>query len=170
MPFGFSACYHAENAAELTSPEFLGNLLEAGCLFGWYFPFAPLDHDPQSVEARRGLEHTKEPIGNRLRSLRELSPISLVDIGEDAQFTHDGSTAGADTQPAEGEDAPLLLHYMNSSARQLTLLESVEVAAASSRGISAVPERLLPYCPLRGTTDMMKQTVCASLLSRASTV
>lgn len=40
LPFGFSTCYHRQNAKVVGSEEYIDLMVEKGCKFGWYFTYS----------------------------------------------------------------------------------------------------------------------------------
>jgi MoaA/NifB/PqqE/SkfB family radical SAM enzyme len=45
LPFGFSTCYHSQNAEVIGSEEYFDAMIEKGCKFGWFFTYMPVGND-----------------------------------------------------------------------------------------------------------------------------
>ena len=117
LPFGFAACCYNGNAPAVFSRGFLEGMLEDGALFGMYYTCperrSGRDRQPTAVQLR--------DTAVRIRSARERYPISLIDLRQDVTF-----------RCAEAREG-MPLHWVDSSIRHLTLLESLELAALGSR-------------------------------------
>jgi hypothetical protein len=81
MIFGFSATVTRHNVDTLTSEEFIDNMIEKGCSFGWYFIYVPVGKNPDmelmvKPEQRDGLRRS-------LQRIRSNKPIFVGDFWND---------------------------------------------------------------------------------------
>jgi len=84
--FGFSVTETRYNAEEVSSEAFVDEMLELGCINGWYFQYIPigLDPDPSMMLTPQ----QRDMLRRRIYKLRNTKPIFLVD------FWNDGPAAG----------------------------------------------------------------------------
>ena len=78
IPFGFSATVHSENFREVTSPEFLEAMVQAGNLLGVYMQFVPLnpDHDLSLALNPKSLTEYRQ----RFTFASSDSPLPLIEL------------------------------------------------------------------------------------------
>lgn len=150
VPFGFSACCYNGNLPSVLSRGFLEGLVADGALFGVYYPYLALRISGIG-SLRLGREQLMS-LGGKIRQLKEHSPIALIDVHRDVSLVGQSSRGS------------LLLHRVDSSIRNLTLLESMERAA---QGPSAClypgdPEHR-GACPLLNEEGWPKRLLCNSL-------
>lgn len=91
VPFGFSVTATRYNVEEITSDEFIDDLIEKGCLNGWYFQYIPIGRNPDT-----SLMITPEQrnyLRKRVYKLRNTKPIFLVDFWNDGPLMN-GCMAG----------------------------------------------------------------------------
>jgi MoaA/NifB/PqqE/SkfB family radical SAM enzyme len=91
--FGFSATCTSENSGELTSDRFLDQMLEKGCLVGWFFQYIPtgLSPDPSLMASPR----QRVQLHERVEQWRREKPIFLGDFWNDGPYV-DGCMAGGE--------------------------------------------------------------------------
>ncbi len=146
LPFGFASCYYNGNIPSAFSRGFLEGLLEDGALFGLYYPypgrFPTRQLQPTALQLR--------DMGLRLQNARERYPISLVDLRQDVSFRC--------LEAGEG----LPMHWLGAGLRNLTLLESLELAALGAQpfGVSRAARR---GCPLRTDAQWAKTALGSAL-------
>jgi hypothetical protein len=150
VPFGFTACCYNGNTPSVLSRGFLEALVADGALFGVYYPHLALR--VSGVGSLRLGREALMSLGGKIRELKERSPIALIDVHSEVSFV------GQDPRGS------LLLHRVDSSIRNLTLLESLECAA---QGLSAClypgdPEHR-GVCPLLNEEGWPKRLLCNSL-------
>jgi len=146
LPFGFAACYYNGNAPAVFSRGFLEGLLEAGALFGLYYPYPGLFPGRQRRPTALQLRDT----GLRLQAARERYPIALIDVRQDVSF-----------RCLEGGEG-LPLHWVSAGLRHLTLLESLEQASLGLRPPSG-PQDPRQGCPLGADPQWAKSALGAAL-------
>lgn len=79
--FGFSAAYYRHNTGEVGSEEFIDLMVARGCIFGWYFPYTPVEAgaDPDMT----ALPEQHAFIRRQVKRFRETKPIAVFDFGND---------------------------------------------------------------------------------------
>ncbi len=146
LPIGFAACYYNGNSPAVFSRGFLEGLIEGGALFGLYYPhpgrFSARSLHPTALQLRN--------TGVRIQRARERYPISLVDLRQDVTFRCLDSAQG------------LPMHWVGAGQRQLTLLESLELAALGSPPGPA-PRAHRRGCPLRTEVQWAKTALGVAL-------
>ncbi|MDH7483251.1 MAG: radical SAM protein [Spirochaetales bacterium] len=163
-PFGFSACYHAQNTEAVGSEEFLDFLIGKGCMFGWYFTFMPLGRDA-SVDLLASPEQ-RAYMFRWVREMRSRKPIFLLDFWNDGQYS-EGCVAGGRSYlhiNAAGDVEPCaFIHYSNMNIREVSLLEALRSPLFMEyRKHQPFNENHLRPCPLLDNPDMLAQMVKAS--------
>lgn len=127
--FGASICYTGTNYLEVTSDEFLNQIIEKGCRYIWYFHYMPVSNSADikllpTKEQREYLYH-------RIREIRSVTggkPIFAIDFQNDGEFVG-GCIAGGRNYfhvNANGDVEPcVFIHYSSANIRENTLLEAL---------------------------------------------
>ncbi|MHC4661513.1 MAG: radical SAM protein [Planctomycetota bacterium] len=79
--FGFSATATRHNALDIVSDEFIGKMVDAGCLFGWWFQYIPIGRDP-NPELMVTPEH-RNLMRRQVYHIRNTFPILAADFWND---------------------------------------------------------------------------------------
>ena len=161
IPFGFSTCYHSQNWNIVGEPEYLDQMIEAGCYFGWYFTYIPLGkHADLSLLARP--EH-REHMYYRVREARQTKPIFLIDFWNDGEYVN-GCIAGGRRYlhiNANGDVEPCaFIHYSDTNIKNVSLLEALQSPLfLQYQKNQPFNQNHLRPCPLLDNPDALKSIV-----------
>ncbi|HPC35894.1 MAG TPA: radical SAM protein [Candidatus Marinimicrobia bacterium] len=164
IPFGFSTCYHSQNWNIVAEPEYLDQMIEAGCLFGWYFTYMPLGkHADLSLLARP--EH-REHMYYRVREARQTKPIFLIDFWNDGEYVN-GCIAGGRRYlhiNANGDVEPCaFIHYSDTNIKNVSLMEALQSPLfLQYQKHQPFNQNHLRPCPLLDNPDALKSIVLAT--------
>lgn len=89
--FGFSVTSTRHNIYKVTSDEFIDNLIEKGCLNGWYFQYIPIGRNPDTSLMLTPKQ--RDYARKRVYKLRNTKPIFLIDFWNDGPVVN-GCMAG----------------------------------------------------------------------------
>jgi MoaA/NifB/PqqE/SkfB family radical SAM enzyme len=138
--FGFSSTATARNAEDIMSDEFVEEMIEAGCLYGWYFQYVPIGRAPDltlMVSAEQ-----REMMRVRVGELRGKYPIFLADFWNDGPEVN-GCMAGGRRYlhiTNSGDVEPCVFcHFAVDNIKETTLTEAL--GSPFFRGIRAA----IPY-------------------------
>ncbi|NLM55607.1 MAG: radical SAM protein [Firmicutes bacterium] len=126
VAFGFSACYHRHNTAEVASEQFVDAMIEKGCFFGWYFTYIPLGRnaDPELIAT----PEQRQLMYEKVREYRAAKDIFILDFWNDGEYVN-GCIAGGRRYlhiNAHGDVEPCaFIHYSNVNIRETTLLDAL---------------------------------------------
>lgn len=81
VPFGFSCTPMRDTWDKMMTEEFVSEMVERGCIYGWLFQYIPIgrDPDPDLMVPPEG----RDEMRRRLYKFREKYPIYLVDFWND---------------------------------------------------------------------------------------
>jgi MoaA/NifB/PqqE/SkfB family radical SAM enzyme len=164
VPFGFSTCYHSKNIDSVGSEQYIDDMIEKGCIFGWYFTYMPLGKDAQldliTTPAQR------EYMYHQVRGFRNTKPIFLMDFWNDGDFSG-GCIAGGRKYlhiNANGDVEPCaFIHYSNVNIKDVSLLEALQSPLFMQyRQNQPFNENLLRPCPLLDNPHKLREMVHSS--------
>jgi len=91
IPVAFSATYSKANYESVATPEFFDAMIDAGCIFGWFFPLMPVGSCavPQLMLG----PYEKMQMRDRLAEARRTKPLFFFDFGHD-EWMAGGCLAG----------------------------------------------------------------------------
>ncbi|MCR3921972.1 MAG: radical SAM protein, partial [Firmicutes bacterium] len=159
--FGFSTCYHSQNAQVVGSDDYVDFLIDKGCYFGWYFTYMPLGENADlslltTPEQRKYMYH-------QVRKFRAEKPIFLLDFWNDGEYVH-GCIAGGRKYfhiNANGDAEPCaFIHYSDRNINQSSLLEVLKspLFQQYSQNQPFNDNHLRP-CPLLDNPDKLRAMV-----------
>lgn len=128
--YGVSVCYTSQNYKQVTSDEFMGDLISRGCKLAWYFHYMPVGNDADvsllpDADAR-------EYVYRRVREIRSGESshnIFTIDFQNDGEFIN-GCIAGGKNYfhiNSNGDMEPcVFIHYSDSNIREKSILEGLQ--------------------------------------------
>ncbi|WP_027399428.1 radical SAM protein [Anaerovorax odorimutans] len=127
LPFGFSTCYHRQNAEIIGSEAYFDEMIKRGCKFGWIFTYMPVGTD--AVTDLMATAEQREYMYHQVRDFRSKKPIFTMDFWNDGEYV-DGCIAGGRCYlhiNANGDIEPCaFIHYADSNIKEKTLLEALQ--------------------------------------------
>ena len=161
LPFGFSACYHRNNAEVIGSEEFIDELIDRGCKFGWFFTYMPVGN--KAVPELLATPEQREYMYHQTRKFRKTKPIFTVDFWNDGEYI-DGCIAGGRCYlhiNAAGDIEPCaFIHYADSNIKEKTLLEALRSPLFMQyRKNQPFNENMLRPCPLLDNPGKLPELV-----------
>lgn len=164
LPFGFSACYHRQNAEVIGSEEYIDEMIARGCKFAWLFTYIPVGKD--AVVDLLATSEQREYMYHQIRKFRKEKPIFTMDFWNDGEYV-DGCIAGGRCYlhiNAAGDIEPCaFIHYADSNIREKTLLEALQSPLFMQyRKNQPFSENMLRPCPLLDNPEKLAAMVHAS--------
>lgn len=124
--FGFSTCYHSKNTEIVGSDEWVDQMIEKGCKFGWYFTYVPIGKD--AVPELLASPEQREYMYHQVRKFRETKPCFILDFWNDGEYV-EGCIAGGRNYlhiNSNGDVEPCaFIHYSNVNIKDVELLEAL---------------------------------------------
>ncbi len=127
LPFGYSTCYHSQNADIIGSEAYTDMMIEKGCKFGWYFTYIPIGKDAKvdlMVTPRQ-----REFMYRKINEYRGTKPVFTMDFWNDGDHAG-GCIAGGKVYlhiNANGDVEPCgFIHYSNANIKEVSLLEALQ--------------------------------------------
>jgi len=161
LPFGFSTCYHSQNAEVIGSEAYFDDMIEKGCKFGWIFTYMPVGAG--AVPELLATSEQREFIYHKIREFRKTKPIFTLDFWNDGEYVN-GCIAGGRCYlhiNANGDIEPCaFIHYSDSNIRETTLLEALQSPFFMQyRRHQPFNENMLRVCPLLDNPGALAQMV-----------
>ena len=125
--FGFSATGTRHNVEKIMSEEFIEDMVERGCLYGWYFQYIPVGREPdmELMVTPEQREHMRKQVYH----LRNKYPIFLSDFWNDGVEVN-GCMAGGRRYfhvNNEGDIEPCVFcHFAIDNIREKSLTEALK--------------------------------------------
>ncbi len=164
LPFGFSACYHRQNAEVIGSEEYIDEMIARGCKFAWLFTYIPVGKDAvvdliATPEQRKYMYH-------QIRKFRKEKPLFTMDFWNDGEYV-DGCIAGGRCYlhiNAAGDIEPCaFIHFADCNIKDKTLLEALQSPLFMEyRKNQPFNENMLRPCPLLDNPEKLAAMVHAS--------
>jgi MoaA/NifB/PqqE/SkfB family radical SAM enzyme len=164
LPFGFSACYHRQNAKVIGSEEYFDEMIARGCKFAWLFTYIPVGKD--AVVDLIATAEQREYMYHQIRKFRREKPIFTMDFWNDGEYVR-GCIAGGRCYlhiNAAGDIEPCaFIHYADSNIKDKTLLEALQSPLFMEyRKGQPFNENFLRPCPLLDNPERLAAMVHAS--------
>ncbi|WP_330587133.1 radical SAM protein [Aminipila butyrica] len=164
LPFGFSACYHRQNAEIIGSESYIDDMIQRGCKFGWLFTYMPVG--TSALPELMATAKQREFLYRQIRQFRQNKPIFTMDFWNDGEYVN-GCIAGGRCYlhiNANGDIDPCaFIHYSDSNIKEKTLLEALRSPLFMEyRRHQPFNENLLRVCPLLDNPGALAQMVRAS--------
>lgn len=135
---GFAATATAENVYEVSSEEFVDEMIDQGALAGWYFHYIPIGLRPEPgrmISARQ-----RDALRRRVFELRNSRPIFLADFWNDGPAVQ-GCLAGGrrylHVNPNGDVEPCVFVHFAVDNLRRVSIREALRspFMTAIRRGI-----------------------------------
>lgn len=164
LPFGFSACYHRQNAEVIGSEEYIDEMIARGCKFAWLFTYIPVGKD--AVTDLLATPEQREYMYHQIRKFRGEKPIFTMDFWNDGEYV-DGCIAGGRCYlhiNAAGDIEPCaFIHYADTNIKEHTLLEALQSPLFMQyRKNQPFSENMLRPCPLLDNPEKLAAMVHGS--------
>ena len=128
--YGVSVCYTSKNYLQVTSDEFIANMINHGCKLAWFFHYMPVGNDadvsllPSPDQRKYVLKRIRE-----IRSGSSPHKMYAIDFQNDGEFIN-GCIAGGKNYlhiNSQGDMEPcVFIHYSDSNIRDNTILEALQ--------------------------------------------
>lgn len=164
LPFGVSTCYTSRNYADITSEEFMDDIIGSGALFVWFFHYMPVGNTA-ATELLPSPEQ-REAVYHRIRAFRETKAIFSMDFQNDAEYVG-GCIAGGRNYlhiNAKGDVEPcVFIHYSNCNIHEVSLLEALKSPLFMAyRDNQPFNENMLQPCPMLENPEKLRAIVKAA--------
>ena len=164
LPFGFSACYHRQNADVIASEAYIDEMIARGCKFAWIFTYVPVGND--AVIDLLATAEQRELMYHQIRKYRKEKPLFTMDFWNDGEYVK-GCIAGGRCYlhiNAAGDIEPCaFIHYADSNIKDKTLLEALQSPLFMEyRKNQPFNENFLRPCPLLDNPEKLAGMVHAS--------
>jgi MoaA/NifB/PqqE/SkfB family radical SAM enzyme len=164
LVFGFSACYHSKNTDSIGSEEFIDDMIQKGCKFGWFFTYMPIGKD--AVPELMASSQQREFMYHQLRKFRKTKPLFMMDFWNDGEYVK-GCIAGGRHYlhiNANGDIEPCaFIHYSDTNIKEKTLIDALQSPLFMQyRKNQPFNENHLRPCPLLDNPPKLAQMVEAS--------
>ncbi len=164
LPFGFSACYHRQNAEVIGSEEYIDEMIARGCKFAWIFTYIPVGQD--AVLDLIATPEQREYMYRQIRKFRKEKPLFTMDFWNDGEYVN-GCIAGGRCYlhiNAAGDIEPCaFIHYADCNIKDKTLLEALQSPLFMQyRQNQPFNENMLRPCPLLDNPERLSAMVHAS--------
>lgn len=164
LPFGFSTCYHKENAEIIGSEKYFDDMIEKGCKFGWLFTYIPVG--ASAIPELMATAEQRAFLYYQVRKFRSTKPIFTMDFWNDGEYVN-GCIAGGRCYlhiNANGDIDPCaFVHYSDSNIKEKSLLEALQSPLFMEyRHHQPFSDNRLRVCPLLDNPGVLSQMVHAS--------
>ena len=126
VAFGFSACYHADNADEVSGDAFLDFLREKGCWTGWMFTYVPVGRDADLSMVCR--PEQREAVARRTADYTRRHGMTLIDFWNNGHLSGGcvGGGMGFAHINARGDVEPCAFsHWSDRNIHRSSLVEAL---------------------------------------------
>lgn len=164
LPFGFSSCYHRQNAEVIGSEEYIDEMIARGCKFAWLFTYIPVGRE--AVPDLLATAEQREYMYHQIRKFRREKPLFTMDFWNDGEYV-DGCIAGGRCYlhiNAAGDIEPCaFIHFADSNIKEKTLLEALQSPLFMEyRKNQPFNDNMLRPCPLLDNPEKLAAMVRAS--------
>lgn len=161
LPFGVSCCYTSDNFEQVSSPDYLDQMLEWGAMFVWYFHYMPVGTDAD-VELMVRPEQ-REAMYHRVREFRASKDVFAMDFQNDGEFVQ-GCIAGGrrylHINAAGDVDPCVFVHFSDSNIHEKTLIECLQSPLFMAyRDGQPFNENMLLPCPMLENPEKLRSIV-----------
>lgn len=164
LPFGVSTCYTSRNYADITSEEFMDDIIGSGALFVWFFHYMPVGNT--AAVSLLPTPEQREAIYHRIRAFRKTKAIFSMDFQNDAEYVG-GCIAGGRNYlhiNAKGDVEPcVFIHYSNCNIHEVSLLDALKSPLFMAyRDNQPFNENMLQPCPMLENPEKLRAMVKAA--------
>ena len=159
--FGFSTCYHRQNAKSVGSEEYVDFMIKKGCKFGWYFTYIPIGKD--AVPDLLATPEQREYMYHQIRKFRTTKPCFIMDFWNDGEYV-DGCVAGGRDYlhiNSNGDVEPCaFIHYSNVNIKNADLIDALRSPLFQEyRRNQPFNKNHLRPCPLLDNPEKIREMV-----------
>lgn len=159
--FGISLTAHRHNVEEISSHQFIDDMIEKGAMYSWIFHYIPIGKDPNfdlmlTVPQRKKLAY-------QVNELRSSKPIFLIDFWNDGTYSN-GCIAGGRRYfhiNAQGEAEPCAFtHFSSINVKNHSLEEVLQNPLFNSfQKRQPFHQNLMCPCPIIDNPQELKAMV-----------
>ncbi len=164
LPFGISTCYTSVNCNDITSEEFIDQVIGMGAKFAWFFHYMPVGQDA-ATELLPTPEQRKM-VFEKIRGYRSTKPLFTMDFQNDAEYVG-GCIAGGrrylHINAAGDVDPCVFIHYSNANIHDVSLLDALRSPLFMAyHDNQPFNENMLRPCPMLENPEILPKLVVAT--------
>ena len=164
LPFGISTCYTSVNCNDITSEEFIDQVIGMGAKFAWFFHYMPVGQDA-APELLPTPEQRKK-VFEKIRGYRSTKPLFAMDFQNDAEYVG-GCIAGGrrylHINAAGDVDPCVFIHYSNANIHDVSLLDALRSPLFMAyHDNQPFNENMLRPCPMLENPQILPKLVAAT--------
>ena len=164
LPFGISTCYTSVNCNDITSEEFIDQVIGMGAKFAWFFHYMPVGQDA-ATELLLTPEQRKM-VFEKIRGYRSTKPLFTMDFQNDAEYVG-GCIAGGrrylHINAAGDVDPCVFIHYSNANIHDVSLLDALRSPLFMAyHDNQPFNENMLRPCPMLENPQILPKLVAAT--------
>ena len=164
LPFGISTCYTSVNCNDITSEEFIDQVIGMGAKFAWFFHYMPVGQDA-ATELLPTPEQRKM-VFEKIRGYRSTKPLFTMDFQNDAEYVG-GCIAGGrrylHINAAGDVDPCVFIHYSNANIHDVSLLDALRSPLFMAyHDNQPFNENMLRPCPMLENPQILPKLVAAT--------
>lgn len=164
LPFGISTCYTSVNCNDITSEEFIDQVIGMGAKFAWFFHYMPVGQDA-ATELLPTPEQRKM-VFEKIRGYRSTKPLFTMDFQNDAEYVG-GCIAGGrrylHINAAGDVDPCVFIHYSNANIHDVSLLDALRSPLFMAyHDNQPFNENMMRPCPMLENPEILPKLVAAT--------
>ncbi len=164
LPFGISTCYTSVNCNDITSEEFIDQVIDMGAKFAWFFHYMPVGQDA-ATELLLTPEQRKM-VFEKIRGYRSTKPLFTMDFQNDAEYVG-GCIAGGrrylHINAAGDVDPCVFIHYSNANIHDVSLLDALRSPLFMAyHDNQPFNENMMRPCPMLENPEILPKLVAAT--------
>ncbi len=164
LPFGISTCYTSVNCNDITSEEFVDQVIDMGAKFAWFFHYMPVGQDaaPELLPT----PEQRKMVFEKIRGYRSTKPLFTMDFQNDAEYVG-GCIAGGrrylHINAAGDVDPCVFIHYSNANIHDVSLLDALRSPLFMAyHDNQPFNENMLRPCPMLENPEILPKLVAAT--------
>ena len=164
LPFGISTCYTSVNCNDITSEEFIDQVIGMGAKFAWFFHYMPVGQDaaPELLPT----PEQRKMVFEKIRGYRSTKPLFTMDFQNDAEYVG-GCIAGGrrylHINAAGDVDPCVFIHYSNANIHDVSLLDALRSPLFMAyHDNQPFNENMLRPCPMLENPQILPKLVAAT--------
>lgn len=164
LPFGISTCYTSVNCNDITSEEFIDQVIGMGAKFAWFFHYMPVGQDaaPELLPT----PEQRKMVFEKIRGYRSTKPLFTMDFQNDAEYVG-GCIAGGrrylHINAAGDVDPCVFIHYSNANIHDVSLLDALRSPLFMAyHDNQPFNENMLRPCPMLENPEILPKLVAAT--------
>lgn len=164
LPFGISTCYTSVNCNDITSEEFIDQVIGMGAKFAWFFHYMPVGQDaaPELLPT----PEQRKMVFEKIRGYRSTKPLFTMDFQNDAEYVG-GCIAGGrrylHINAAGDVDPCVFIHYSNANIHDVSLLDALRSPLFMAyHDNQPFNENMMRPCPMLENPEILPKLVAAT--------